>query len=227
MSKEIPILYSAPMIRAKLAGIKTQTRRTSKLNTINESPSDWQYVFEDGQHMFFNIKQDDLMYIIKCPFGKPDDLLFAREMLFQNGELGLEYSADKELIDESIIPNDYGPYGGYYSFRNIPSIHMPKWAARVWDRVVKIRVERLQDITESDAIAEGINPLLASGSQLALHGRLYEHYTEHMIGIFGTGLRPVESYATLYESINGDGSWKLNPWVWVIETETLSTTGKH
>lgn len=217
MSKEIPILYSAPMIRAKLAGIKTQTRRTSKLNTINESPSDWQYIFEDGKHMFFNIHQDDLMYIIKCPYGKSGDILWVRETWCHSLDVGGEFYY-RATDDEAENYDGGSPWK--------PSIHMPKVAARIYDRVIKISVERLNDITESDAISEGINPLLASGYQLAQHGRLYEHYTEHRIGIFGTGLRPVESYATLWESINGDGSWELNPWVWVIETETLSTTGK-
>lgn len=217
MIKEIPILYSAPMIRAKLAGTKTQTRRTAKLNIINESPSDWQYVFEDDQHMFFNTKQDDLMYIIKCPYGKSGDILWTRETWCHSLDVEGEFyyrATDHEAED----------YEGGFPWR--PSIHMPKIAARIYDRVIKIRVERLQSITESDAITEGINPLLASQSQLAQHGRLYEHYTENRTGIFGTGLRPTASYKTLWESINGDGSWKLNPWVWVIETESLSTTGK-
>lgn len=184
MRKEHPILYSTPMVVAKLAGRKTQTRRVKGLEQINGSPNDW------------------------GPFGKPGDLFWGRETFYHekyfNGlheNCFIKYKAD------------YGnePVGWNWK----PSIFMPKEAARIWEEVVEIRVERLQDISEE-----------ASGMQLATQGRLYKHYTEYQVGIFGTGLRPIESYATLWESINGSGSWDMNPWVLVIETKILSLTGR-
>jgi hypothetical protein len=84
-----------------------------------------------------------------------------------------------------------------------PSIHMPRWASRITLEVTGVRVERLQDISEADAIAEGID-LNASA-----------------IGIRTTGESPqpmaIAIYRSLWESINGPQSWDANPWVWVVE----------
>jgi hypothetical protein len=212
MPKEIPILYSTAMIQAKLAGRKTQTRRTSKLDLINQNPDDWEYVFDDGKHMFFSKTQEDLMHIVKCPYGMPGDLLWARETWnqvfvttsnkFPEGHLEFRYKADHK----GMIIKGHDKYK--------PSIHMPKVAARIWDRVVSIRVERLQDINEEDVIAEGIE-VRESG---------YRNYRlKEDAFLFMTAKR---SYQTLWESINGLESWEANPWVWVVTTENVSLTGK-
>lgn len=84
-----------------------------------------------------------------------------------------------------------------------PSIHMPRWASRITLEIVEVRVERLQDISEADAIAEGIEP--AVGSE-------WRHYGCSTL----TCMDPRMSYRTLWESINGKGSWDANPWVWVL-----------
>jgi hypothetical protein len=226
---ERPILYSTPMIRAKLEGRKTQTRRLRGLENVNDHQGRPLRLIGDSRscdHPRPAIKYDDRIWFwwtegngtwdklvaVRCPY-KPGDVLWARETLIQNGELGLEYFANREPIDESLIPNDYGPYGGSYSFRNIPNIHMPKWASRIWERITDIRVERLQDITEADAIAEGVVKFP--------EGYIFESYT-----FDGVCTSAIASYHTLWESINGAGSWDLSPWVWVITTEILSTTGR-
>lgn len=147
-------------------------------------------------------------------------ILYVRETLRQHGELGLEYLANAEWIDEDIIPESHKPYRNY-ACCNIPSIYMPKWAARIWEEVVSVRVERLQDITEEDAIAEGIEPDV-TGLSLTEDGREVMNYYNYA----KEGYRyvpPIESYKSLWESINGPGSWDLNPWVWRIETKILST----
>jgi len=223
--KEIPILYSTPMIQAKLEGRKTQTRRIVKQikNFQLGVTMQWGYTaFTPERYISIRGIHANGEYgesFVKCPYGKPGDLLWARETLIQNGELGLEYFANHETIDESIIPNDYGPYGGEYSFRNIPNIHMPKWAARIWDRVISIRVERLQSISEEDAFAEGIDTEMDETYLAA------EHYQLGGSPVLG-GCPAVCAYAALWERINGPGSWEANPWVWRIETENLTTTGR-
>lgn len=151
---------------------------------------------------------------ILCPFGRPGDLLWVRETLYQNGELGLEYVADKECIDESIIPDDHKPYRNY-AFCNIPSIHMPKWAARLWLQVTDVKVELLQDITEDDAISEGVEKM----------GEFVFPYKHYASGA-ASCIDAKTSFRTLWQAINGDESWVLNPWVWVISFKVLSITGK-
>lgn len=223
------MLFSTPMIQAKLDGRKTQTRRLKGLESVNSHKSKPLRLMGDSRTLDFPrpaIKYDgriwfwwseglgtrDTTYAVRCPY-KPGDILWSRETLKQNGELGLEYFADREAIDESIIPDDYGPYGGTYSFRNIPNIHMPKWAARIWDRITDIRVERLQDISEEDAIAEGI--VFDSDKGLYL-----------VPNIMVASPKASICYLKLWDHINGDQSSFLNPWVWAITTEVLSTTGR-
>ena len=78
-----------------------------------------------------------------------------------------------------------------------PSIHMPRWASRILLEITAVRVERLQDISETDAEAEGIQEIVDAG-------------VDHD----GT---PRDAYRALWEQINGAGSWSANPWVWVVE----------
>lgn len=212
--KERPILYSTPMAQAKRARIKTQTRRTKGLEEINKTPGLWDLVHigfykanrVNGKKMdsfgaLFQHKEFTHVVIdVPCGYGKPGDILWGRETLVQEGELGLKYFADNDHIDNDTIPEYHKPYRNY-AFCNIPSIHMPKYLARLWDRVTEIRVERLQDISDYDARCEGHDILLHGEDSLAW-------------------------YKKLWESINGPGSWELNPWVWVIKTEILSTTGR-
>lgn len=104
-----------------------------------------------------------------------------------------------------------------------PSIHMPRTASRITLLITDIRVERLQDITEEDAIAEGIdvfnNPCAAFGS----HGKYYDYSQKHRTHTVADKLLNTakESYKTLWESINGKGSWDANPFVWVIKFERI------
>lgn len=218
--KEIPILFSSAMVQAILAGRKTMTRRIKGLNVLNEWPSSWvhdgskMYVNDKGQLMFrFWNSNDDRRIEIPCPYGKPGDILWVRETIYQNGELGLNYVADNEQIDEEIIPVDHKPYRNY-AFCNIPCIHMPKWAARIWLEVTDIKVERLQDITEEDAIKEGVEELPFGFNIIVNQQYLY------------TGGTAKESFSLLWKEINGAESWDANPWVWCISFNVLLTTGK-
>jgi hypothetical protein len=87
---------------------------------------------------------------------------------------------------------------------------MPRWASRITLEVTGVRVERLQDISEADAIAEGVNPFpgVRQDDDAAAFNR---------IGPVDMDSFPVARYAVLWESINGAGSWDANPWVWVVE----------
>lgn len=227
--KEIPILYSTPMIQAKLAGRKTQTRRLVKLEKefASDAKLTWGYTcFTPERHISIRGKHANGDYgesFIKCPYGKPGDLLWARETIYQEGELGLKYVADNEHIEEEKIPTDHKPYRNY-AFCNVPSIHMPKYLSRIWDRVVSVRVERLQDISEEDARAEGVEKHWYND-----HGETPGRDLYFVTGVTKEGFgysSAVEAYKDLWININGPDSWEKNEWVWVITTETLSTTGR-
>jgi hypothetical protein len=202
--RERPILFSAPMVLALLAGTKTQTRRLVKVDTAAE-------VFEpyenwDGETWGSNAV-DGTTSVIHCPYGKPGDRLWVketwrpldtlREARANHGHMCVRYAADSGGIthDASLIPSGWKrPKAAKTG--NVSPLFMPRWASRITLEVTGVRVERLQSISRDDAIAEGCEmPTQARG----MHPW------------------PEEQYATLWESINGDGSWAANPWVWVVE----------
>jgi len=176
--KEKPILFSGPMVEAILDGRKTQTRRV-----IKPQPD------EDGISLTLLTKEwmdtDGKEY--KCPYGEGRRNLWVREA-FVETLAGIDYRANG---------NDHYEAGRKIPWR--PSIHMPRWASRINLEITDIRVERVQDISKEDCIAEG------------MEGLQEVHAGWH------------QSYAQLWDSINGkpridgqDISWIANPWVWVI-----------
>lgn len=226
------MLFSTPMVQAIIAGNKTQTRRV--LSTQPDDSCYYQLSIKDGiLEIDYNAGDDNPK--LKCPYGKPGDILWVREMLYQEGELGLKYVAGNEWIDNDTIPENHNAYRNY-SHCNIPSIHMPKWASRIWLQIESTRIERLNDISEEDAIDEGIEPDptglsidIVNGHEVEVMN--YRNYSK-------TGYRyikPIDSYRTLWDSINAkptnkqpttNNDWNSNPWVWVITFKVLSTTGR-
>lgn len=225
---ERPILFSTPMMQALLAGRKTQTRRV-----IKGTPLKW--LDEAGfLPSFVEMKENNM-----CPYGQPGDVLWVRETLEWNayatkhnvGEI--MYKADGKDVYAD-VPEDYVPPrnltkthwesgdnipGGGFNWHSgiVPTILMPKWAARIYLRVKSVRVERAQSISEGDAIEEGIeSDPIGDG--------VYKNY------VFPEGqykyVSAQDSFKSLWHSINGRESWEANPWVWVIEFEVLSTTGR-
>jgi len=219
--KERPILYSAPMVLAKLRGIKTQTRRLVKRQpspeithpgTLVNSKGEWQFCWMKGPGK--DIDDDEIVGdFFRCPYGVPGDRLWGKETwaywggneyLYQREPGAVQYRATHH---SDLRASDYcrmmGKPDGDDGWR--PSIFMPRWASRILDDIVHIRLERLHDISEEDAIAEG-----ARGPQ--------PHYAGGEISEIGPNTFR-DGYRELWEEINGAGSWDANPWVWVIETK--------
>lgn len=197
LSRERPIIFSAPMVRAILAGTKTQTRRALKQVQVRSAAMpepEWRSV-----HTL-------------CPYGQRGDRLWVREAWSRDEEDGaLFYRADVGTGNEA---DDWqrNIYEGASGYRWKPSIFMPRWASRITLEVTGVRVERLQDISEADAQAEGVTPKWEPGCS----GRLME-------ALGGFSFRPAASaYAELWEQINGPGSWDANPWVWVVEFKRVT-----
>jgi hypothetical protein len=183
--KERPILFSAPMVRAVLDGSKTQTRRVVKDKHIDAAPpvAFFQYLREH------------------CPYGQLGDRLWVRET-FMHSPADYCWEASVSIPcrqAETAYRADFPDIEQHRGVGWSPSIHMPRGLSRIDLEITGVRVERLQDISEQDAIAEG-----TAGGHGAIPG-------------YGYNATPTEHYRWLWESLNGPGSWDANPWVWVIE----------
>jgi hypothetical protein len=240
---EIPLLFSTEMVRANLEDRKTQSRRPRGLKEINYAPELWILVdrvagIKGGElHFGFGYTIESLE-VVKSPYGKPGDLLWFRETWnsIHDAEtdqfLKYGYKADWSQGVTSHPKNK-----GIWS----PSIHMPKAASRIWAMVEDIRVERLQDISEEEAKAEGIEKHY---SELFKEWRYRDYFDgkrrarafaqfPEMAKQTGFGSMPwpdwrdpISSFNSLWLSINGRESWDANPWVWVIQYRILSKTGR-
>jgi hypothetical protein len=185
---ERPILFSAPMVRSILAGTKTQTRRVVKY-------AEPELVDADGWPLHDLSECGAGEMRASCPYGGPGDRLWVRETWgeFRRAPGKTVYRADNDMA--------LGASNKWH-----PSIHMHRWRSRITLEITGVRVERLQDISEADAKAEGVTPKWEPGCS----GRLMEAFG-------GFSFRPAASaYAELWEQINGPGSWSANPWVWVV-----------
>lgn len=190
MIRERPILFSAPMVLAILDGRKTQTRRIIK----PQPRTDWLgYTMMHSKPGVALLNgpdyPDDADDELPCPYGAPGDRLWVRERCYEGTHSGgrpwVRYAAD----GEHQLPR---------GTRWRPSIHMHRWASRILLEVTEVRVQRLKQISEQDARAEGVEPLesLCSGERPRL---------SHLI-----------SYEITWNDINGRGSWDANPWVWAV-----------
>ena len=193
--KERPILFSAPMVRAILDGRKTQTRRI-----VNKKHLPF-LANITGNFLDGKWNQRPL------PYGKPGDRLWVRESFNHDGNHYI-YAADL---------NDAGVQKWAAKWK--PSIHMPRSASRILLEITGVRVERLQDISEEDAIAEGISrvPFRPCDGWPICDGYMVGKDD----GVTGLAAKASTAYKKLWESINGPGSWDLNPWVWVVELKVL------
>jgi hypothetical protein len=141
----------------------------------------------------------------------PKDRLWVRETWRTNSI----YDNDKPSLIPSSAPIEYAADHNKKQLmagKNRPSIFMPRWASRIDLEIIGIRVERLQDISEADAIAEGI---IRHG--VCSNTGLFHNYIDSSTGF----IDPRDSYQSLWQSINGQESWEANPWVWVIEFKKL------
>ncbi|WP_186191104.1 hypothetical protein [Burkholderia gladioli] len=230
--KERPILFSAPMVRAILDGRKSQTRRIAKEFA----------------------GRDDLDAILRrfpnqkgCPYGEPGDRLWIRETWAQPAPLDpgqTVYRADYPAC----VPADFENIPPAESISWKPSIHMPRSASRITLEITGVRVERLQGISEADAVAEGavftdfgIEP--PKGSISLDGGRTFHPVVRgtqrngwHM-GDATSHTRCMGSaryaFANLINrlhggenwNLKGPGIWESNPWVWVIEFRRITDVG--
>lgn len=229
MSAERPILFSAPMVRALLAGTKTQTRRLVKLRGAE--------VVDEREHQtrrrpgVWSPEADDW---VPCPYGVPGDRLWVKETFapctarIRAGHF--HYRADG-AVGHRVSTNggdSWWTQTGHtlgLSAKDLqgvwvgaperwrPSIFMTRAASRITLEVTGVRVERLQAIGEFDAIAEGVE------NTAAFRWRDYMPEREAPTQTYSSAR---ESFLSLWESINGTESLAANPWVWVVEFKRVT-----
>ncbi|EGJ50277.1 hypothetical protein [Desulfocurvibacter africanus] len=221
---ERPILFSGPMVRALLEGRKTMTRRVIKPQPIMEGVKSfgeswaWSEIDKGG---FSGVTEQQMRaeYGLSqsCPYGQPGDRLWVRETHCIHNAHGQHRDDGKRWGPWGGLPTTVSPDGTQIAYyregfdrcdpsRWRPSIHMPRWACRIVLEVVSVRVERLQDISEEDARAEGCPPCIGvddCANKCVLCPSQW----------------PREWFCHLWDSINakrGHG-WDVNPWAWVVE----------
>ena len=236
--KERPILMSGAMVRATLREVqpKTQTRRVVKL-PHNNPLGQWEPTLIGGpdggrtaagetvplQGGIWHTRTGECF---SCPLGEPGDHLWVRETCraceLPDGLDGVRYLADDAFVpigDTQEAAERWMDLNAYRSQSGavVPAIHMPRWASRITLEITDVCAERLQDISEMDAIAEGIEPFRTNDPDLQ---GMWRDYSEDGMA---SG-NPIGSYMTLWDSLNaarGYG-WDANPWVWVIEFKRVA-----
>ncbi|MBY0466179.1 MAG: hypothetical protein K2W33_14670 [Burkholderiales bacterium] len=233
--KDTPILYTGPMVRSVLADRKNMTRRVVKPQFSQDAipaevsattPEGWQTTGHSG--LWWDDVAACMDDAIRCPYGMPGDRLWVKETFYAWGHWETRFSEAKgrdewHFVDMTLdtgrayryaadgaIENEKpkrGLTGNTPTWWKRPAIFMRRAASRITLEVTGVRIERLQAISQNDAVNEGLQRLPASGRYVVTNGDQY-------FGFASTN--PVEVYRDLWEGINGAGSWDANPWVWVI-----------
>lgn len=204
--KERPIIFSAPMVRALLNGTKTQTRRAVKPRP------DWamgKRCMLQPHELAGEVNQGEYS---NCPYGQPGDRLWVKETTVNVEDFGylgpvwVESEYGRNVLEYGLAPSeDDFTEVEPEDLRLRPSIFMNRAMSRITLEITGVRVERLRDISEADAIAEGAP--LSEGDPCP-----EPEFQSHTLGFW-----------RLWESINGPGSWGANPWVWVIEFRRIES----
>lgn len=238
--KERPILFSAPMVRAILSGQKMQTRRTVKPQPEHPHFATRHMLATDDEGADLYLHSATLAKAIRCPYGQPGDRLYVLEAWrtldeldpYSGGRLAemcldagyrmpwapIQYEADKERRNWQNVgtpPKTEPPKPGRYRHARF----MPRWVSRILLEVVSVRVERLNAISEADAIAEGIACENVIVDTYYANGH-HEVWADRCF--FDGGCEEgyesaADAYAELWNNINGPDAWASNPWVWVVE----------
>lgn len=219
--REIPILFAAEMVEAIKAGRKTVTRRIVKEQPIS-SNSEQPLTDADILALF------DVIYTRKTkpPYGLTGDLLYVKESFtvlevvdIPSRSIMIEY-ADETARMTALTQPEWEKFSKWKKWAGgKSSLFMFKSLSRIWLQRTTTAIERLQDITEQQAIAEGVEVVSHPHSEVTL-------YRDYLNPAANGYISAKQSFHSLFCSIHGKEIWNQNPWVWAIGFETLSITGK-
>lgn len=228
-----PILFSGPMIRALLDGRKTQTRRMVKpqpdygVQPCYYSKTGYAHAAADGgcscrpitcPYDAGGISADDYGYLWvreTWRVTRKHDRLAPCDIPPRQCTVAFAAGGSIANQDDGIWrPTDYECWGADWMGKTRTAIHMPRWASRLTLRITDVRVQRLQDISQEDAAAEGAG-LYVPGHGFITEGEL------HADPGYSNYLAPRQGFEAIWTEINGADSWAANPWVWAISFETI------
>jgi hypothetical protein len=217
-----PIIFSAPMVRTLLEGRKTMTRRLMKPQPTGLS----KITMIPGQAKSWTLTPDGNRASVdfKAPPYAVGDRLYVREAHYltdDGDEECVVYAEDQDAVNDHLANIqiklaclNLSQEWAAPHLRLRPSIHMPRWASRLTLTVTGVKVERLKEISEADAVAEGIGRLVGSKGP--------NHFTREITGKWsGSFNAPTgqEVFADLWNSLHGPGAWETNPWVVAVSFE--------
>jgi len=229
------------MVQAILDGRKTQTRRVVKPQPLTHGRTDSRVrIYQRGEKWevadTFSNDGFSCLDSFKCPYGQPGDVLWVREEHYMFGHWEHDLVSERKTCRQAWM---FLPDSNEVRFFDNPPMacrntkekkvkfkqewnkrlarYMPKAACRIFLQVKSLRVERLQDISENDAVAEGIEPVDSMLYPPHEYGFRFKNYLQNSNSI----CLPKASFMTLWQSINGPESWDANPWVWVVEFERI------
>lgn len=248
MKIERPILFSTAMVQALLAGRKTQTRRIMKPQPSSRATEIF-HCTKGGWpktpwHARLELPADPGYYevtdLYKCPYGEVGDILWAKESFWQYGRWvktddpkmkngkewhplasePIRFVADNPTIE----PAKGLEWSMGYRWRKMSSLFLKKEHARIWMEETDLRVERVQDISEADAIYEGALQVTKDGKLMKYC--IYGHGDYSSPPWQDMPYTAKACFGDLWTKINGPESFKANPWTWAVSFTLLSTTGK-
>ena len=241
---EKPILFSGEMVQAILDGRKTQTRRVMKPQLHTGKLGDVYIYPKDNAASEWS--SNPQMFACDCPYGVPGDRLWVREA-FQRVEafygLGILYRSDESILAIDFdAPNEWERtnerlHEPRLELHDIacegmpwcPSIHMPRWASRITLEITNVRVERLNEISAEDVVAEGIDlsPIWENSTGVT-YEEVAKVWTQNVPRNDGESIDQsysahfIACFKRMWDKINGKKNpWASNPWVWVIEFKKL------
>ena len=197
--KDYPVLFDTEMVQAILSGKKTSTRRLFK-KPLSKAVEPAKEIFHDGTHWVARLKNGQCYrYPIICPYGETGDYLWVKETFCPPFK--------DQVKPAFLFKADYHiGVSEHKKNKNMwkPSIHMPRAAARLWLEITELKPQRIQSITEQEAMKEGVMP----AHLLNFEPEIYSSYRA--------------GFYKKWISIYGIESWHLNPWVWTIDFKPIS-----
>lgn len=228
--KYIPTLFSTEMVQSEIEGRKKMTRRTKGLERINANPDEWTLTSKNKNICrFFSGEENNPNPIekywifehcisfeqieVKCPYGVVRDIKEKSDILWVRESFDVAKFSDENIyfykanfkVNEDVL------------MKWRPSIHMPKEACRIFLRVTDVRCERLHEITEQDAVDEGIGSPFPSPGNTPFYLNYMEKAKSFKMNHIADNA--IHSFQSLWVKINGQSSWDDNPYVWVVSFE--------
>jgi hypothetical protein len=219
------------MVRAILDGTKTQTRRLAKRIPwrAGANPNFSQARAFNNAGEFRIAGGQEMTFGFRCPYGTPGDQIWVKETWKPQvshscalntcdcGDVDIAFAADGATTHhrDGTIPDEWTLPIAAQRGRNVSPLFLPRWASRILLEITGVRLERLQAISDADARSEGADGLAWDGKP---------GYADLIAWPLMEQANPYRNgFALLWESINGDGSWAENPWVWVVEFKRVNT----